>query len=190
MVTMLPESRASFQLQLLKVGKGSLAEFVLQREEPLWIKTHWLNGRQAVCPAACLPDVDCPACVEQIPRVSGFLVVAQLVAGRMRPFLFEVSDSSWARLRMLCQMEKLEPSAGLMVCARRQSFNRPISLEPVGLSKGGVIDALAGWRKVAGAVAVVFRLPLPEPGHEVSDWAASCEPFARVTVVRGLAKLS
>lgn len=181
------ESRACWQLTLLKIGKGSCCEFVLQSALPVWFRTHWVGGRQFLCPRVEDGDETCPCCTQNVPRVTGFAVVTAISGTAIRPFLFEMSDSSWAKLRMLAEMSQLRVGPGLMISAHRRTFRRPLDLEPLSVVSP-MPGVLGSERALLGAVSVLFGLPVPSEGQCSTDWWAECSSLCVLKLRTAIAK--
>lgn len=168
-------ARGAFQLPLLKIGAGARVEATLQREDPLWVSTHWAFRQQWLCVRG--GEEECPGCVGQMPRVTGFVTVLVVVGGKRLPFLLEVTAHVWAQLRGLAEMEWGGVVAGGHVSIRRSRQSAPLRIEP--METGGFVSPeLASFRRLASAVAIVFGMPLPMAQEEPRSWADRCRPVA------------
>jgi hypothetical protein len=72
-------------------------------------------------------------------------------------------------------MEALPPEPGLIFQASRQKKQSPLRLEPVS-QEGKVVFALAPWHVLAGAISVLFGLPLPVDADTLDSWADRALP--------------
>lgn len=160
--------RSRFQLPVLKLVSGSVVRARVESQEVFWAGTHWFNGRQQLCVSD--ERVVCCGCLEQTPRLVGFVIVTVENNGARRPFLFEFGTGAWARVEFLCEMEGWQATAGLELEVRKGSKHAPLKVSPVSFIEVPMNEELRSWRRQANAVAVLYRLPLVVPDESWVCW--------------------
>lgn len=143
-------------LRLLRVSPGSVVQCCLQRPDPTWLSTHWLSNHQIPCIGG---DNECPACMYQLARSTGFVVVTIVQGNKPVPMLLEVTPHAWSSLRMSSQFENQTIVGGRIVALSRKYKNSPMRME-VTEHVSRVFEECASEERVLRALATLFQLPV------------------------------
>jgi len=159
-------------LRLLKVSVGEVVRVSIQSPDVEVVGVHWF-GRQVICGGG-----DCLACTYVPVRLVGFCVVQVDLGGSAQPALLEMTGGSWSRCRLLCEMEGLKTTQGLVVELRKPRSKSGIRVEPVSVD-GLVNPVLATAERLVDAISVLFSLPR----RNVEETAAAWKDRVRASVV-------
>lgn len=120
-----PKTDARDCLPMFRIKPRSVVRSYLQRREPVWFATHFIE-RQFICGGD-----NCPVCESQTPREHGYMPVVAEYGGKLRASLLELSRTAWEKFDALCRMEEISLAEGYEVEISRSKSNSPLYIEPI-----------------------------------------------------------
>lgn len=173
--------RARFALPVLRLAPRSRLEIVLASRRPFFFGTHWLS-RSYIC-----PQVDCPACAQNVARNRGFFLGECIFDGVIKSVLIELSPMAVGRMEDQLRLEGVDGLTSTKWSAFRNASNQPTHMHYEG--KGSLVDAsITTDHRLLAAIAVLFGLPLPHRSDSVEDYGVAAMPVARQVLTGALAR--
>jgi hypothetical protein len=177
--------RAMRQLPLLRVNAGAVVQARLLSAGPMWLKVHWIGGRQVLCTGD--DEEFCAGCCVSGSRVTGFVLATLMMQERERLFLLELSPGSWSRVEFLMAAEKLSRERGLWCEITRSRQRAPLRIEPTEESTSSYAPVNLQIRLLE-AVAILYGLPFANYGESIEAWETRIRPMLVEQMSRALAK--
>lgn len=150
--------RSRLQLPILKIRSGAVVEGVFGGIGPVWFAVHWVNGRQVLCGS--MEEEECPLCGVNQSRVIGMTIVSLRLPAASRAFLLEVSPVAFSAFESRCRFRSMALCEGVEAEISRPRARGCLRIEPCGVVGVGE-HWLDGERRLLGAWAVLYGLPLP-----------------------------
>lgn len=149
--------RARFQLPLLRVRAGAVAEGVVGMIGPLWFGVHWIEGRQRLCGLS--SSEDCPLCALSAARILGMTLIQCALSNASATLLLEFSPLAWGQFEERCRFHGGDLREGVRVRITRPRARGCLRIEPLG-TPSHFSMWLDGERRLLNAWAVLYGLPL------------------------------
>lgn len=186
MIAVAAVERCRMQLPVLKVRPGSVTECVFWDVGPIWFGVHWVGDRQHLC---CAEDSEpCPLCSAVGGRVVGLCLVGCRLQGGERAFLLEVSPLAWSQFEARLRFAGLDLDRGVLASISRSRARGVMHIEPMDGEASGAVW-LDAERRLVGAWAVLYGLPLPYLVESFEDFHTRLRPLIASRAEIALSKL-